>query len=190
MSPQRPFFGALRCAGSKKGVSFRPCVAQEAKRGSLFGPALRRKQKGGLFSALRCAGSKKGVSFRPCVAQEAKKGSLFGPALRRKQKGGLFSTLRCAGSKKGVSFRPCVAQEAKRGSLFDPALRRKQKSLSKSLVMFEPLPGAAAKVKRFGCPPTPDTIIRSLPGPSGGRMQYAPTPGYQEKLRCPRRGHP
>ena len=52
---KKGLFRALRYAGSKKRVSFGPCVAQEAKRGSLFGPALRRKQKGGLFSALRYA---------------------------------------------------------------------------------------------------------------------------------------
>ena len=82
MSPKGRFSEPCVAQEAKRGSLFGPCVAQEAKRGSLFGPALRRKQKG--------------VSFRPCVAQEAKRGSLFGPALRRKQKRGLFSALRYA----------------------------------------------------------------------------------------------
>ena len=115
---KKGLFRALRCAGSKKGVSFGPCVAQEAKKGSLSGPALRRKQKG--------------VSFGPCVTQEAKKGSLSGPALRRKQKRVSFRALRCART-----------QNLTQKALNRPASAR-----------------AAAKVERFGSPPTPGTNIR------------------------------
>ena len=136
--PISGFVKRLPAAGNE--TFFASCTTQEAKKGSFSGPALRRKQKGGLFRALRCAGSKKRVFFGPCVVQEAKKGLFRSPALCRKQKGGLFRALRCAGSKKGVFFGPCVVQEAKKG-LFralrcagskkgvfrGPALRREQK---------------------------------------------------------------
>ena len=126
--PISGFVKRLSAAGNE--TFFASCVAQEAKRGSFSGPALRRKQKGGLFRALRCAGSKKG--------------SFSGPALRRKQKEGLFRALRCAGSKKGVFFGalrcagskkgclsgPCVMQEAKKGVFRGPAFCRKQKRVS------------------------------------------------------------
>ena len=155
MSPQRPFFGALRCAGSKKRisfralrcagskkrVSFRPCVAQEAKKGSLSGPALRRKQKR--------------VSFGPCVTQEAKKGSLSGPALRRKQKRGLFRALRYAGSKKGVSFGPCVTQEAKKGVSFGALRYARTQNLTPQALKRPASARAATNVERFSYPRPP-----------------------------------
>ena len=81
MSPQRPFFGALRCAGSKKRISFRALRCAGSKKRVSFRPCVAQEAKKGLFRALRYAGSKKGVSFGPCVTQEAKKGVSFG-ALR------------------------------------------------------------------------------------------------------------
>ena len=80
-SKMRVSFRALRYAGSKKGSLLGPCVTQEAKKGLFRRPALRRKQKKGLFRALRCAGSKKGSLSGPCVAQEAKKGH-FGRTIK------------------------------------------------------------------------------------------------------------
>ena len=109
--PISGFVKRLPAAGNE--TFFASCATQGAKKGVFRSPALRRKQKGGLFRALRCAGSKKGVFFGPCVVQEAKRGSFSGPALCRKQK--------------RVFFGPCVAQEAKRGSFSGPALCRKQK---------------------------------------------------------------
>ena len=112
--PISGFVKRLPAAGNE--TFFASCATQGAKKGVFRSPALRRKQKEGLFRALRCAGSKKGVFFGPCVVQEAKKG--------------LFRALRCAGSKKRVFFGPCVVQEAKRGSFSGPALCRKQKRVS------------------------------------------------------------
>ena len=41
------------------------------------------------------------------------------------------------------------------------------------------------------CAPVPRRlIIRPRPGPSGGRMQFAPTPRVPGKIRSPRRGRP
>ena len=44
VSRNRPSFGALRNAGSKKDPRFGPCATQEAKRTLVLGPAQRRKQ--------------------------------------------------------------------------------------------------------------------------------------------------
>ena len=110
--PISGFVKRLSAAGNE--TFFASCVAQEAKRGSFSGPALRRKQKGGLFrgpalcrkqkrvsfGALRYAGSKKRVFFGPCVVQEAKRGCLSGPCVAQEAKRGLFRALRNAGSKK------------------------------------------------------------------------------------------
>ena len=123
--PISGFMKRLSAAGNE--TFFASCTTQEAKRGSFSGPALCRKQKGGLFRALRCAGSKKGVFFGPCVMQEAKKGLFRALRCAGSKKGVFFGALRCAGSKKGCLSGPCVMQEAKKGVFRGPALRREQK---------------------------------------------------------------
>ena len=116
MEQKRVSFGALRCAGSKKGSLSEPCVTQEAKKGLFRGPAQRMEQKRVSFGALRYAGGKKGSLSEPCVTQEAKKG--------------LFRALRYARSKKGSLSEPCVAHGAKKGLFWSPALRMEQKRVS------------------------------------------------------------
>ena len=155
--PISGFVKRLSAAGNE--TFFASCVAQEAKRGSFSGPALRRKQKGGLFRALRCAGSKKGSFSGPALCRKQKR-VFFGPCVAQEAKRGLFRALRCAGSKKGVFFGPCVAQEAKRGSFSGPALCRKQKR-----VFFGPCVAQEAKRGSFSGP----ALRRKQKRPKKGR---------------------
>ena len=110
--PISGFMKRLSAAGNE--TFFASCTTQEAKRGSFSGPALCRKQKGGLFRALRYAGSKKGSFSGPALCRKQKGGLFRGPALCRKQKRVSFGALRYAGSKKGCLSGPCVAQGAKK----------------------------------------------------------------------------